>query len=324
MDNQELKDKFKFRVSLYEMKQENDIEKKEEKSFLYKKAMVACACLILMSGVVFAEEIKTFIFQKVKVLNTASDDGYTFYKDMEQENGIYYKKINTYAEYLKYKNMWSNLLDMTETEFKDNFMIITAAENADTINMIISDIYTIGDSLYLAFEKVNEENESSVVIGTKINRELERDNIRIVDKLNMAINNNEYIKITEIPNNYSKEDAINDGCFVIENNKVISNNKNAINDFLENSKNNKASYIRICTIYDNKAITITDISFSNQTYHFNILNTNDINNIISEEYRYIKVHTSGKIGVNGEKFTTIGVNNDNNSTWYTKIMFIEE
>lgn len=324
MDNQELKDKFKFRVSLYEIKQENDIENKVEKSFFYKKAMVACACLILMSGVVFAKEIKTFIFQKIKVLNTASDEGYTFYKDMKQENGIYYKKVNTYTEYLKYKDMWSNLLDMTEEDFKDNFMIITAAENADTINMIISDIYTIEDSLFLAFENGNEKNESSVVIGTKVSRELERDNIRIVDKLNRAINNSEYIKITEIPSNYSKEEAIKDGCFVIENNKVISNNKNAINDFLENSKNNKDSYIRIFTIYDNKAVTITDISFSNQTYKFNILNTNDMNNILSEEYSYIKIHTSGNIGVNGERFTTIGVNNDNNSTWYTKIMFIEE
>lgn len=324
MDNQELKNRFKFRISLYEMKQENDIEKKKEKIFFYKKAMVACACLVLMSGVVFAKEIQTFIFQKIEVLNTASDEGYTFYKDMKQENGIYYKKINTYAEYLKYKNMWSNLLDMTEEEFKDNFMIITAAENADTINMILSDIYTLGDSLYLEFENGNEKNESSVVIGTKVSRELEKENIRIIDKLNIAINNNEYIRITEIPNNYSKEDAITDGCFVIENNKVISNNKNAINDFLESCKKNIDSYIRICAIYDNKPITITDISFSNQTYKFNILNLNDMNNILSEEYHYIKIHTSGKIGVNGEKFTTIGVNNDNNSTWYTKIMFIEE
>ena len=324
MDNQELKDKFKFRISIYEIKNQNDIAKKEERNFFYKKVMAACACLVLMSGMVFAKEIQTFIFQKIKVINTPSDEGYVFYKDMEQEKGIYYKKINTYEEYLEYKNMWSNLLDMTESEFKDNFMIITAAENADTINKVLVDIYTIDDSLYLAFENGNEKNESSVVIGTKVSRELERENIRIVDKFNSAISNNEYIKITEIPNNYSKEDALNDGCFVIENSKVVSKDKNTINDFFEKSKNNIDSYIRIYNIYNNELITITDISFSNQKYKFNILDLNDINNILTEEYTYMKIHTSGDIGVNGEKFTTIGVNNDNGSTWYTKILFTED
>ena len=116
MDNQELKDKFKLRVSIYEIKNESDMAKKENRNFLHKKIMVACACFALISGIVFAKEIQTFIFQKIKVINTPSDEGYVFYKDMEQEKGIYYKKINTYTEYLKYKNMWPNLLDMTENE----------------------------------------------------------------------------------------------------------------------------------------------------------------------------------------------------------------
>ena len=176
----------------------------------------------------------------------------------------------------------------------------------------------------MAFENGNEKNESSVVIGTKVSRELERENIKIVDKLDLAISNNEYIKITEIPNNYSKEDAINDGCFVIENGKIISKDKNAINDFFEKSKNNIDSFIRIYNIYNNELITITDISFSNQKYKFNILDLNDINNILSEEYNYMKIHTSGEISVNGNRFTTVGVNNDNGSTWYTKILFIQD
>ena len=58
--------------------------------------------------------------------------------------------------------MWSNLLDMTESEFKDNFMIITAAENADTVNRFLADIYTIDDSLYLAFENRNEKNHKNI------------------------------------------------------------------------------------------------------------------------------------------------------------------
>lgn len=323
MDNQELKDKFKLRISIYEIKKQNDLTKKEKRRFLYKKTIAACACLVLISGIVFAKEIQTFISQKIKVINTPDDEGYAFYKDMEQEKGIYYKKINTYEEYLEYKNMWSNLLDMTEIEFKDNFMIITAAENADTVNRFLADIYTIDDSLYLAFENRNEKNESSVVIGTKVSRVLERENIRIVDKFDLAISNNEYIKITEIPNNYSKEDALNDGCFVIENSKVVSKDKNAINDFFEKSKNNIDSCIRICYIHNNELITITDISFSNQKYKFNILDLNDINNILTEEYAYMKIHTSGKMGVNGEKYTTIGVNNDNGSDWDVKILFTE-
>ena len=96
MDNQELKDKFKLRISIYEIKKQNDLTKKEKRRFLYKKTIAACACLVLISGIVFAKEIQTFISQKIKVINTPDDEGYAFYKDMEQEKGIYYNPIKIF------------------------------------------------------------------------------------------------------------------------------------------------------------------------------------------------------------------------------------
>ena len=96
MDNQELKDKFKFRVSLYEMKQENDIENKREKSFFYKKAMVACACLVFMSGVVFSKEIENVIRDKFGLgigVQTAINNGYIAHSkdDFNYSDIIIYK-----------------------------------------------------------------------------------------------------------------------------------------------------------------------------------------------------------------------------------------
>ena len=323
MSNQELKDRFKLRISIYKMKKENDNLKKEYNRKFEKKAIAACACFILISGVVFAKDINTFIFEKIRVLNI-SNENYAFYKDMKQEKGIYYKKVNSYEEYLKYKRMWPELLDMKKEDFLENFMIITAAENADTINKTLADVYMIEDSLYLAFEDSIQVDSTNVIIGTKLSREMERNNIRIVDKLNIAIDNNKYTKINNITKEYSKEKAIQEGCFVIENNKVISNNKESIKEFIENSKNNIESYIRICTIYDNKPLVITDISYRNQKYKFNILKMDDLNNITSTEYSFLKSYTSDRIGLNGERFTTIVVNNDNASEWEVKIMYIEE
>ena len=56
-------------------------------------------------------------------------DDYDFTQDMTYMDKIYYKKINTYNEYEKEKAMWKDIIDMTESDFKDNFMVITAIEN---------------------------------------------------------------------------------------------------------------------------------------------------------------------------------------------------
>lgn len=317
-DNSKLKEEIKLKIAISKLdEEENKIAMEKSKKIVVSKGIIAASvCLILSTGVVFAKDIQqfceNFILKKNTVSNTPSDVDYTFYKDMQQEHGIYYKKIDSFKEYLKYKNMWSDLLDMSEEEFENNFMIITAAENSDTINLEISEIYNDDKNIYIEFYETNNNYNSSIIIGTKLSRECERENIKIRYKKDIAITDDKYIKITNIPNNYSVEEAIKDGCFVVDNNKIISNNKEVMSEFLEKCNNGIECNIRIYGVLPQGKM-IKDIQFINNKYKVNILNLNDITDLYSKEYIYLKNY-SFSIGEN--KYISIDVTNDTNRVYW--------
>lgn len=109
-------------------------------------------------------------------------NNYDFTQDMAYSNKIYYKKINSYDEYSKIKERWNNIIEMSEEDFQENFMMITAIENVSmeglTVNKIEADSKTLYISLIHYEDGVNyDENETC--ISYKISRELERENISV-------------------------------------------------------------------------------------------------------------------------------------------------
>lgn len=48
--------------------------------------------------------------------------------------------------------------------------------------------------------------------------------------------NPNFIKLSEIPSNYTIEDAIKDGCFVENKNKVVSSNIYTIDEFIKKAE----------------------------------------------------------------------------------------
>ena len=99
---------------------------------------------------------------------------------------IYYKKINTYNEYEKEKAMWKDIIDMTESDFKDNFMVITAIENTSMVGLTVDKLETDNNNLYISlihYPDGVEYDENQTCISYKISRELERDNIYAVRNL---------------------------------------------------------------------------------------------------------------------------------------------
>ena len=132
-------------------------------------------------------------------------DDYDFTQDMTYMDKIYYKKINTYDEYEKEKAMWNDIIDMTESDFKDNFMVITAIENTSMLGLTVDKLEADNNNLYISlihYLDGVEYDENQTCISYKISRELERDNIYVVRNLRDTEKDmSDELKL--IPNSYS-------------------------------------------------------------------------------------------------------------------------
>lgn len=108
---------------------------------------------------------------------------YDFRDEMEEQDMILYKKINTYQDYLEIKSKWDSILDMTENDFENSFMIITSVWNKDMTGLVVDDIETDNDTLYISLIKdvhMNEADEKKIGISYIIPRTMERKNILCV------------------------------------------------------------------------------------------------------------------------------------------------
>ncbi len=78
MDNN-LKEKFKFRIAISELVEESEKNFYQNQNIINKKIVAACACMVLTSGIVFAKDIEKFIKDKFHLGNgvqTAINNGY--------------------------------------------------------------------------------------------------------------------------------------------------------------------------------------------------------------------------------------------------------
>lgn len=132
-------------------------------------------------------------------------DDYDFTQDMTYMDKIYYKKINTYDEYEKEKAMWNDIIDMAESDFKDNFVVITAIENTSMLGLTVEKLEADNNNLYISlihYPDGVEYDENQTCISYKISRELERDNIYVVRNLRDTEKDmSDELKL--IPNSYS-------------------------------------------------------------------------------------------------------------------------
>lgn len=131
-----------------------------------------------------------------------SFNDYDFTNDMEYDESIYHRKIDNYEEYLKVKARWNEILDMSEEDFKNSFMVITAIENTSMLGLNVDKIETDNNTLYIALKlegdlieegtgliSSQEEQEAydkkmeayeNTCISYIIPRSMERENIKCV------------------------------------------------------------------------------------------------------------------------------------------------
>lgn len=247
--------------------------------------------ILTITGVTYAGITAYKIIQKETKTNF---NNYDYNEDMQYYDGIYYKKITTYQIYKKDLEKWNELVEMTEDDFENYFVVVLAGENYDTTGLYISDITANEENLYIDLRK-KDNWDGNTVISSKIEKDLYRENIIIRNNPNVPDTSNEFVSIEEIPLGYTIEQALQDGCFVIKYNKVISNEKKLFERFIENANNGVQGFIRIYehNIIDN--VTIIDIECKNGKINMSQCNKTQAGNIpIYNSGNYIK---KGSLGV---------------------------
>lgn len=224
-------------------------------------------------------------------------DKMEIYEEEGVTQGIYYKKIESYEQYLEYNNYWSNLIKVTEEEFKDNFVLIISLNSSGTKGIEIVDISYENNKISLTFEKEKLEGkeDSNEAYSVKIPREFLESEL----KINLVPGSSEmkefgYTLMEDIDEEYVREQAIEEDCVIIDHWYLASDNKDKIYKFEEDYKNNKNAGIRFVKFgdfLDGTKFVIIDVLYYDGKSYVNIYNYG------SEECEIAFVEKDGGISV---------------------------
>lgn len=229
-----------------------------------KSLLTLVIAIIATAGATYAGVITYNYITKETYTDFKENPNYDYSQDMIYQNNFYYKKVMTYEEYEKCKEVWNNLVEMNEEDFNDNFVVIVAVENTSMLGLTVSDVSADDTTLYIKFKKDENEDYDKTVTSIKISKNLDRDIIKI-EKVEKDIDYTDYERLEDLPHNYSKEQAIKDNCFVLENNEIISSNKEQLNEFVDNARNGINSFIRIVSYFDEQ-VKIKDLEYKDGEY----------------------------------------------------------
>lgn len=229
-----------------------------------KSLLTLVIAIIATAGATYAGFITYNYITKETYTDFKQNPNYDYSQDMIYQNNFYYKKVMTYEEYEKCKEVWNDLVEMNEEDFNDNFVVIVAVENTSMLGLTVSDVSADDTTLYIKFKKDENEDYDKTVTSIKISKNLDRDIIKI-EKVEKNIDYTDYERLEDLPHNYSKEQAIKDNCFVLENNEIISSNKEQLNKFVDNARNGINSFIRIVSYFDEQ-VKIKDLEYKDGEY----------------------------------------------------------
>lgn len=252
--------------------------------------------LIVTTGIVYAGITAYEFIQKNTSTDFNKNRGYNYSQNMIYSNSMYYKKIYNYEEYLEAKKIWNNLVEIEPEEFNDYFIIIIAGENYDTTSLYISNAFIKNEELYIELKKTDVWDGNNTVISTKIPKELDKEKVNLINLPN-EVSLYKDIKIEDISEEYTIDEAIKDNCFVVdENNNIISSNQEQLNNFVNNCNNKVNDYIRIY-LKEPERIVIHDIEYKNNKI-------NMVSKEINSNKNEIYYRTGNKITIRKEESST--------------------
>ena len=124
---------------------------------------------------------------------------YEEYLNTGKGTGYYYKLINTYQEYLDFKSIQPDIIEMDEKYFNEYFMIVTAPYSTSFIGTGLDRIDAFEDTLYISFKYTGDSEDLEV-----IENQSKAENKEKIQQLITKYDNNECISFM-IPNTMKKE-----------------------------------------------------------------------------------------------------------------------
>ena len=187
--------------------------------------------------------------------------------DYKTINRFYYRVIKDYQTYLDTKDNFNNILEVSEKDFENNFMILVIIENMPVNGLIFDNLSADDSSLTLNYVVNSSDRDAQTGTSILVSNDLYRDTINI-EKTVPEMKMTSYTNIRELPKDYSVEDAKKDNCLVIDMKNNANYNLNNLEDFIEKVKNKENAEIRIYNYMDNDQIYIYDITYSNENKFF--------------------------------------------------------
>ena len=255
----------------------------ENMNKVVKISIIIIAITVSLTGITYAGVTiyNTFIKKQDKIETRGLFDdgrGYTDYEtdlmanDMTWQDDVrlYYRIITNSNDYEKYKSRITTFPEVSEINFGENFIVIIANENTrdfDEIDMEVSNIYAEDETTNIVMKQKDNpdiKDKTNVWYAIVDNSQL-KDNIKIKIE-HKKFNYDNVTEISKLPLDYSIDKAIEDNCFVLQNNKVVSSNEKQIDEFIEKTKRGENGFIRVYSKYGVE-ITITDVNFEDGIYY---------------------------------------------------------
>lgn len=186
--------------------------------------------------------------------------------------GFFCKKITTYNEYIKLKDVL-DIVEMTEEDFQNYFVLILIGGHYDTTGLYVSNVSADNNTLYIDLNKKEKWNEER--ISLKISNSLNRDNLKIINHPNIPDTSSKYMKLEEIPKDYTSQQAVEDSCFVLVERKIVSEDKDMLKNFIKNCENGIEGIIRVYEVDSLNPARIIDVEYKNERFNMCILFTED-------------------------------------------------
>ena len=172
------------------------------------------------------------IFQKSSQTDYTVTQDYSQYEEMKYIDGLYYQKIMTYNKYKECSKQWNNIIEMTEDEFVDNFVMVISIESASKQGVSVCEITSDENTMYVILDRDINKDINDDLIFTKINKSFNRENV--IFKL--KYNTNTYANLETLPVNYNREKALEDGCVVLNDYKMQGNSLEIWQNFFNKIK----------------------------------------------------------------------------------------
>ena len=254
------------------------------------KVFIIIMCVsVLLTGITYAGIViyNEFIKKQDEVKSRGLfdlGDGHTEYKinlmanDMtwNSKNSLYHRIIDNRTDYEVYKSRINEFPEVEEINFEENFVVIIANENIrqpHEKDLTIHNVYADDNTIHIVMkqkENPNYDVESNIWYAI-VDKSLLRNSADVTIE-QRTFNTGNFKEIKDLPQDYSVENAITDGCIVLQNNKIISNNIEQLDDFVQNTQNNINSFIRVYSCYkgkntDKTKVEIKDLEYYNGIYY---------------------------------------------------------